>query len=703
MLQAGGEPLARQIHNLCNKAWNEGIIPEEWDINCELPQSYSPRYVEAAWYDWWEKQGFFRPEYYDEHPPSNASTPRKNFIMVIRLPNVTGYLHLVLWVSGCDHADIATQGVVEKELMREQKLSRNDLGREKFLEEVWKWTNDKGNHIYEQIKALGSSCDWSRKVFTMDKNMSYAVEEAFILNWSCTLKSAVSDTEVKKNIRSKKTEIKGRTLIRVPGYEHPVEFDVLTYFAYPVENSKEEIIVATTRLETMLGDTAVVVHPNDERYKDLHSKYVQHPFLQRRVPILTDTMVDPAFGSGAVKVTPAHDPNDLEYGRRLNLQFITCINNDGLMSSECEPYSGKPRFDVRHQLLNDLKERGLYRDSKENEMILLICSRSKDIIEPLLKLQWYVNCKDMAKRSIGAVQDKELKILPISFELVWYKCSDDIPVGNETDDHYWISAYTYEEALDKAAQRFNIAKDKIRLTQDEDVLDTWFSSNLLPFSSFGWPMETDDFKKFFPTTLLQTGHDILFPWVARMVMMSLELTGRLPFTEVYLHAIIRNADECKMSQTLGNVINPLDFIHDISLEKLQEGFKSSKEDYPDGIPECGTDALRFAVCDCAGQGQYINLNKFRAESSRDFCNDLFGIEFKLTGTETPCDLWILSRLSYAIEQCESGFKKYQFSQITTAIYNFWLPELNDIYIEYVKKDFYPDKPNLEQKKTTKYN
>ncbi|CAF0867028.1 unnamed protein product [Rotaria sordida] len=400
----------------------------------------------------------------------------------------------------------------------------------------------------------------------------------------------------------------------------------------------------------MLGDTAVVVHPNDERYKDLHSKYVQHPFLQRRLPILTDTMVDPAFDSGAVKVTPAHDPNDLEYGRRLNLQFITCINNDGLMSSECEPYSGKPRFDVRHQLLNDLKERGLYRDSKENEMILLICSRSKDIIEPLLKSQWYVNCKDMAKRSIGAVQDKELKILPISFELVWYKCSDDIPVGNETDDHYWISAHTYEEALDKAAQRFNIAKDKIRLTQDEDVLDTWFSSSLLPFSSFGWPMETDDFKKFF---------------------FQQQLTGRLPFTEVYLHAIIRNADECKMSQTLGNVINPLDFIHDISLEKLQEGFKSSKEDYPDG--------------------QYVNLNKFCAEPSRDFCNDLF-----LTGTETPCDLWILSRLSYAIEQCESGFKKYQFSQITTAIYNFWLPELNDIYIEYVKKDFYADKPNLEQ-------
>jgi valyl-tRNA synthetase len=380
----------------------------------------------------------------------------------------------------------------------------------------------------------------------------------------------------------------------------------------------------------MLGDTAVVVYPDDERYKHLHGKYVQHPFLPRRLPIITDTMVDPAFGSGAVKVTPAHDPNDFEYGRRHSLPFITCINDDGLMSSECGSYSGKPRFDVRRQLLNDLKERGLYRDSKENEMILPISSRSKDIIEPLLKPQWYVNSKTMAQRSIDTVRSKELKILPTIFEPVWYKwlediqdwcisrqlwwghripsyfiSSDDIPVGNEIDDNYWISAHSYEDALDKAVQRFKISKDKIRLTQDEDVLDTWFSSSLLPFSSFGWPMETDDFKKFFPTILLEIGHDLLFSWVARMVMMSLELTDRLPFTEVYLHAIIRDADKCKMSQTLGNVINPLDFIHDISLDKLQEGFKCSKEDYPDGIPECGTDALRFAVCDYAAQG-YLN-------------------------------------------------------------------------------------------------
>ncbi|CAF1002039.1 unnamed protein product [Adineta steineri] len=764
---------------------------EKKDIHCELPKAYSPKYVEAAWYNWWEKQGFFRPEYYDEHPPANASTPRKSFTMVIPPPNVTGYLHLghaimctledtisrwhrmcgetVLWVPGCDHAGIATQVVVEKKIMREKKLSRHDLGREKFLEEVWKWKNEKGDHIYEQIKALGSSCDWSRKVFTMDKDMSYAVEEAFIrmhekkliyrstrlVNWSCTLKSAISDIEVEK------TELKGKTLIRVPGYEQPVEFGVLTFFAYPVENSKEEIIVATTRLETMLGDTAVVVHPDDERYKHLHGKFVQHPFLPRRIPILSDTMVDPAFGSGAVKITPAHDQNDFDCGRRLNLPFITCINGDGLMSSECGPYAGKPRFDVRRQLLNDLKERGLYRDSKENEMVLPICSRSKDIIEPLLKPQWYVNCQSMAQRSIDAVRSKELKILPTLFEPVWYRwledirdwcisrqlwwghripsyfiSSDDIPAGNDTDDKYWVSAHSREEALDKAAQRFNISKEKIRLEQDEDVLDTWFSSGLFPFSSFGWPMETDDLKRFFPTTLLETGHDIIFFWVARMVMMSLELTDRLPFTEIYLHAIIRDAHGRKMSKSTGNVIDPLDVITGITLEKLHEQLKTAnldpKEyerakqgqqgDYPKGIPECGTDALRFALCSYANQGRDINLDVLRVEGYRRFCNKLWNAirfamsknldinapncfqppaEFKLTGHEKPCDLWIISRLSHAIQQCEHGFKNYLFPQITTAIYNFWLYELCDVYIEYVKKDLYAKEPDLQRQETIK--
>ncbi|CAF1320643.1 unnamed protein product [Adineta ricciae] len=789
--QAGGGAKAKVVVPDITEYTSPTGVGEKKDIHCELPKAYSPKYVEAAWYDWWEQQGFFRPEYYDEHPPSNISTPRKSFTMVIPPPNVTGYLHLghaimctledtiarwhrmcgetVLWVPGCDHAGIATQVVVEKKLMRERKITRHDLGREKFLEEVWKWKNEKGDHIYEQIKALGSSCDWSRKVFTMDKGMSYAVEEAFIrmhekkliyrstrlVNWSCTLKSAISDIEVEK------TELKGRTLIRVPGYEEPVEFGVLTYFAYPVENSKEEIVVATTRLETMLGDTAVVVHPDDDRYKSLHGKFVQHPFLPRRIPILADTMVDPSFGSGAVKVTPAHDPNDFDCGRRLNLQFITCINDDGSMSAECGPYAGKPRFEVRRQLLNDLKERGLYRDSKENEMILPICSRSKDIIEPLLKPQWYVNCKKMAERSIEAVRTKELKILPNIFEPVWYRwledirdwcisrqlwwghripsyfvSSPDIEPGSETDDKYWVSAHSRDEALDKAVQRFNVSKDKIQLQQDEDVLDTWFSSGLFPFSSFGWPMETDDLKRFFPTTLLETGHDILFFWVARMVMMSLELTDRLPFTEIYLHAIIRDAHGRKMSKTLGNVIDPLDVINGITLEKLQEQLKTSnldpkeyerakqgqQDDYPKGIPECGTDALRFTLCSYANQGRDINLDVLRVEGYRRFCNKLWNAirfamsknldinnencfqppaEFKLTGYEKPCDLWIISRLSYAIEQCETGFENYLFPQITTAIYNFWLYELCDVYIEYVKKDLYAKEPDPHRQETIK--
>ncbi|CAF0867085.1 unnamed protein product [Rotaria sordida] len=747
------------------------------DINCELPSKYSSQYIEAAWYNWWEKQGFFRPEYYDEHPPVNASTSRKKFLMVIPPPNVTGYLHLghaimctfgdilsrwhrmcgdtVLWVPGCDHAGIATEVVVEKTLINEQKLSRHDLGREKFLEEVWKWKNNKVDYIYEQMKILGTSCDWSRQVFTMDKNISYAVEEAFIrmhekkliyrstqlVNWSCTLKSAISDIEVKK------IEIKGRTLIHVPGYEQPIEFGVLIYFSYPVEDSNEKIIVGTTRLETMLGDTAIIVHPDDQRYKHLHSKYVQHPFVSRRLPILTDTMVDPTFGFGAVKVTPAHDQNDFEYGRRLSLQFITCINDDGLMSSECGLYSGKPRFEVRQQLLNDLKQRGLYYDSKENKMILPICSYSKDIIEPLIKPQWYVNCKTMAQRSIDAIRSGELKILPTIFESVLYKwledihdwcisrqlwwghhipayfiSSNDISAGNETNNDYWVSAHSYDEAIDKASKRFNISKDKIQLTQDENVLDTWFSSSLVPFSSFGWPTETDDFKKFFPTTLLETGHDIHLFSAAHMVMISLELTDRLPFTQIYLHPMVEDASERKVSQSLGNVIHSSNLIHDISLEKLQKQFKISKEDYPYNILGCGIDILRFACCANAVQDQFINLDEFGLNDARTFCYQLWKIirstmsknldindlncfqpptEFTLTGMEKPCDLWILSRLSYTIEQCEIGFNKYRFRQITTTIYNFWIYDFLDFYMEYIKKDLYSSEPNLQRQNTIK--
>ena len=530
---------------------------------------------------------------------------------------------------------------------------------------------------------------------------------------------------------------------------------------FPFSVVEEEIIVATTRLETMLGDTAVVVHPDDDRYKHLHGKFVQHPFLPRRLPILADTMVDPAFGSGAVKVTPAHDPNDFECGRRLSLEFITCINDDGLMSAECGPYAGQPRFDVRRQLLEDLKARGLYRDSKENEMVLPICSRSKDIIEPILKPQWYVNCKDMAERSIKAVRSKELRILPETFESTWYRwledsrdwcisrqlwwghripsyfvSSDEIPAGNEIDDKYWVSAHSHADALEKAAKRFGVAKEKIRLAQDEDVLDTWYSSGLFPFSSFGWPAQTDDLKRFFPTTLLETGHDILFFWVARMVMMSLELTDQLPFTEVYLHAIIRDAHGRKMSKTLGNVIDPLDVINGITLEKLKGNLQGSNldpkefvkacegldDDYPKGIPECGTDALRFAFCAYANQSRDINLDVLRIEGYRRFCNKLWNAirfamsknldindpncfqppeKFQLTGAEKPCDLWILSRLSYAIEQCDTNFKNYQFPKVTTAIYDFWLYDLCDVYIEYVKKDLYAKEADVNRQNTIK--
>uniref|UniRef100_A0AAQ4QS90 Valine--tRNA ligase n=1 Tax=Gasterosteus aculeatus aculeatus TaxID=481459 RepID=A0AAQ4QS90_GASAC len=731
---------------------------EKKDVISPLPDSYSPQYVEAAWYPWWEKKGFFKPEY---------GNPRGVFMMCIPPPNVTGSLHLghalwlrheitcflstmifkmrgetTLWNPGCDHAGIATQVVVEKKLMRERGMSRHDLGRENFIKEVWNWKNEKGDRIYHQLKKLGSSLDWDRACFTMDPKLSYAVQEAFIrmhdegviyrskrlVNWSCTLNSAISDIEVDKK------ELTGRTLLPVPGYKEKVEFGVLVSFAYKVDGSDEEVIVATTRIETMLGDTAVAVHPDDSRYQHLKGKMVLHPFCDRKMPIVFDDFVDVSFGTGAVKITPAHDHNDYEVGERHNLAFINILDENGLL------INGMKRFEARKTVLQALKDRGQFKEIKDNPMVVPVCSRSKDIVEPLLKPQWYVNCTDMGKQAADAVREGRLKIIPDHHLKTWFNWMDNIrdwcisrqlwwghripayfitvsdasvKPGEDVDGHYWVSGKSEEEAREKAAKRFNVSAERITLRQDEDVLDTWFSSGIFPFSIFGWPNETQDLNVFYPGTLLETGHDILFFWVARMVMMGLKLTGKLPFKEVYLHAVVRDAHGRKMSKSLGNVIDPLDVITGISLEvealkdynldplEVEKAKQGQTSDYPNGIPECGTDALRFALCAYTGQGRDINLDVNRILGYRHFCNKLWNaVKFamktlgdnfvpseKLCGDESVSDRWILSRLSAAVGLCDAGFKAYDFPTITTAIYNFWLYELCDVYLESVKPVF----------------
>lgn len=604
------------------------------------PETYQPKYVEAAWQSWWEKSQYYEPSVED----GLTWEAKDKFIMVIPPPNVTGSLHLghalttaiedtlarwhrmvgrvVLWVPGVDHAGIATQSVVERMLMKTEGVSRHQLGREKFTEKVWEWKTKYGNRITQQLRYLGASVDWSREAFTMDDKLSKAVLEAFVtfhedgliyrdtrlINWSCALESALSDIEVDF------LDLKGRTFLSVPNHklQEKYEFGMITSFAYKVDGSDEEIVVATTRLETMLGDTAVAVHPDDPRYTHLHGKMLKHPFVDRKIPIITDNvLVDMSFGTGAVKVTPAHDPNDYLCGKRNGLEFVIMLTLDGKIAANGGKFAGMMRYDARVAMEKELQALGHLRGKAENPMRLGQCSRTGDIIEPMLSPQWYLNCSTMAQRSIEAVRNGELKILPEVHESTWYMWLENIrdwcvsrqlwwghriPAyfarlpgesqanvdrNDPANNQRWFVARSESAARAQAAAKFGVSEDEISLEQDEDVLDTWFSSGLFPFSVFGWPEQTDDFKAFFPNTLLETGQDILFFWVARMVMMSLHLTDKLPFKTVYLHAMVRDKYGRKMSKALGNVIDPLEVINGCSLEdllrKIDEGNLPVKE------------------------------------------------------------------------------------------------------------------------------
>eukprot|EP00208_Stichococcus_sp_RCC1054_P003787 CAMPEP_0206141402 /NCGR_PEP_ID=MMETSP1473-20131121/12794_1 /ASSEMBLY_ACC=CAM_ASM_001109 /TAXON_ID=1461547 /ORGANISM="Stichococcus sp, Strain RCC1054" /LENGTH=1079 /DNA_ID=CAMNT_0053535961 /DNA_START=148 /DNA_END=3387 /DNA_ORIENTATION=+ len=740
------------------------------DTTAAMPRSYHPPAVEAAWYDWWEQQGYFKPR---------EGATEEPFVMVIPPPNVTGSLHLghaltnaiqdtvmrwrrmcgrdTLWVPGNDHAGIATQTVVEKALKRERGLSRHDLGREEFLKEVYKWVEKYGGSINGQLRRLGSSLDWSRSVFTMDEKLSAAVLEAFLrmhergliyrdnrlVNWDCALRTAVSDIEVED------TEVAANTMLSVPGYKDKVEFGVMKEFAYPLEDGGGELVVATTRIETMLGDTAVAIHPEDDRYKHLHGKFLIHPVDGRRIPIICDAeTVDMTLGTGAVKITPAHDAKDFATGKRNNLEFINILNDDGTLNANCGKYAGKPRYEVRILIEEFLTSKGLFRGTTGKDMVLGICTRSNDVIEPLMRPQWWVNCSNMAARAKAAcapspqeaVKGESFGIRPPAAQRDWNRWLSNIrdwcisrqlwwghripafyvrlegederaPGGADEMMDRWVVAKDEAAARAKAEERF--PGTTISLSQDEDVLDTWFSSGLFPFSVFGWPTQSADLERFFPGALLETGKDILFFWVARMVMMSLSLTDKVPFEQVYLHSMVRDAHGQKMSKSLGNALDPVDAIEGISLAQLHAKLEAGnldprdlkkakaaqKADFPDGIEQCGTDALRFALVSYTSQGGDINLNIKEVVAKRHWCNKLWNaIKFALLNlgdnfVPTPtheaagrefADRWVLSRLKATITSLAEQLEDYDFGNATQALYSFWKEDLCDVFIELSK-------------------
>ncbi|SAM83388.1 probable VAS1-valyl-tRNA synthetase [Ustilago bromivora] len=748
---------------------NNTVPGEKKDLSQPMESGYNPLHVEQSWYQWWEKCNHFKPA---EPTESDPYDPEKTFVVPAPPPNVTGSLHighaltisiqdtLIRWYRmngfrtlfnpGYDHAGIATQSVVEKRLSKTEGKSRYDYGREKFLEKVFEWKDDYQARISNQMRRLGASYDFSREAFTMDAPRSKAVTEAFVklhedgiiyranrlVNWCCKLHTTLSNLEVDQK------QLNGRTLMNVPGYpaNERIEFGVIVSFAYQIEGSDEKIIVATTRPETMLGDTAVAVHPDDPRYKHLHGKNVVHPFVQgRKIPIVADSIiVDMEFGTGAVKITPAHDPNDYEVGKRHDLEFINILNDDGTLNENCGEFAGMKRFSARRVVIDKLKEIGNYIETKDNPMTVPICSRSGDVIEPIMKPQWWVNCKPLAAKVIERVRAGEMTIVPnvsekeffrwmeniqdwcISRQLWWgHRCPVyfvNIQGGSQdrSDEKLWVSGRTHEEAQERADKLAN--GKSFTLEQDEDVLDTWFSSGLWPFSIMGWPEKTDDFKHFYPSSLLETGWDILFFWVARMCMLGVYLTGTLPFKEVFCHAMVRDAHGRKMSKSLGNVIDPLDVVEGITLDglhtKLKEGNLDDKEiakaaqgqkkDFPKGIPQCGTDALRFALCAYTSAGRDINLDILRVEGYRKFCNKLWNAtkfallklepiaSFQPTSSEEPSgdeslvEKWILHKLNNASKTVNECLKERNFMAATSAVYNFWLYELCDVYIEAIK-------------------
>jgi len=648
----------------------------------EMPKNFDFAEAEARIYQWWEESGYFKPEV----APEDAEP----FVISMPPPNVTGALHIghalftsledlmtryermrgkaALWVPGTDHAGIATQLQVEKQL-RSEGTSRFDIGREAFLKRTWEWKDEKGGTITLQLRRMGASCDWERERFTLDEGLSNAVQEVFIrlweqgliyrgprlVNWSPGLQTAVSDLEVENVERTIK----------------------LYYFNYPVEGG-ESIPVATTRPETILGDTAVAVHPEDERYAHLIGKMAFVPMLNREIPVIGDEYVDREFGTGALKITPAHDFNDYEIAKRHDLEMINVLNKDASMNENAGQYAGLDRYECREKLWQDMQAAGMTIKEEDYETTLPISQRGGEVIEPLLSTQWFVKMDDIAAKALKAVRDGSIKIVPERFEKVYYHWLENIQDWCISRQLWWghrIPAWYRGDEIHVGKE----APEGEGWIPEEDVLDTWFSSGLWPFSTLGWPEDTPDLARFYPTHIMETGHDILFFWVARMIMMGMWFTDQPPFHTVYLHGLIRDKMGRKISKTLGNVIDPLDLI----------------EQY-------GADPLRFTLITSGTPGNDINLDPAKVEYTYKFVNKIWNIT-KLVNMNLDGDLepgipakdeldmpsrWILSRMNHLIDSVQRLFDIYQYGEAGNQILSFMWDEFAPWYLEIAKDALY---------------
>ena len=655
-----------------------------------LNKSYDPKEAEARLYNYWETEGYFKCGLTNNQP----------FSIVIPPPNVTGSLHMghalnntlqdiivrykrmlgedVLWQTGTDHAGIATQMVVERKLDSENKPSRIELGRKKFIDEIWKWKEESGSIITNQLRRLGASCDWSRERFTMDEGLSLAVNKVFVdlynegliykdkrlVNWDPQLRTAISDLEVVQK------EVDG----------------CLWYINYPIKGSKESITIATTRPETMFGDTAIAVHPSDNRYADLIGKDVIIPIIGRSIKIITDEYADPEQGSGAVKITPAHDFNDFEVGKRNNLEMLSILDIDGKLNENVDKeWQGLDRFEARSKLLKMLSKEGYLEKEEKYNNSVPHGDRSDVVIEPYLTEQWYVDAKTLAKPALDSVKSGDMKFIPSNWSKTYYEWLENIQPWCISRQLWWghripawytkdgniIVAHNEKEAFSIAKKEFG--KD-IEIYQDEDVLDTWFSSALWPFSTLGWPEETVEIEKYYPTNLLVTGFDIIFFWVARMMMMGIHFMGKRPFSEVYIHALVRDEKGQKMSKSKGNIVDPLDL-----------------------IDKYGADSLRFTLTAMAAQGRDVKLSESRVQGYRNFgtkiwnasrfceMNDINNFNsFDKNSLEYPLNIWILNEFVEMQSQLEKNLTEYRFNDAANIIYQFIWGTFCDWYIELIK-------------------